>query len=198
MWCSVAEAVSGPVVEVMYGQFDIFCGDEFECHLLREELANQHVHDLVGTALPRSFQSPILANVLLDEVDKALEKRRHRFAQYADDCNVYGLAKLGLIERQFMVSPVQTAEGLPIGHEVHPGNTAEAITLLPKLRGMLARYPLKRVALIADRGLLSGNGSIVDRLKPGFTVKIASTKRSFCCHLKIRRTSLPFWVFRVK
>ncbi len=33
--------------------------------------------------------SPILANVLLDEVDKELERRGHRFARYADDCNVY-------------------------------------------------------------------------------------------------------------
>lgn len=33
--------------------------------------------------------SPLLANVLLDEVDKALESRGHRFARYADDCNVY-------------------------------------------------------------------------------------------------------------
>jgi group II intron reverse transcriptase/maturase len=33
--------------------------------------------------------SPLLANVLLDEVDKALEKQGHKFARYADDCNVY-------------------------------------------------------------------------------------------------------------
>lgn len=33
--------------------------------------------------------SPLLANVLLDEVDKALEQRGYRFARYADDCNVY-------------------------------------------------------------------------------------------------------------
>ena len=33
--------------------------------------------------------SPLLANVLLDEVDKELERRGHRFARYADDCNVY-------------------------------------------------------------------------------------------------------------
>ena len=72
-----------------------------------------------------------------------------------DDVRAYGLAKSGLIERQFMLSLVQTAEGLPIAHEVHPGNTAEAKTLLPMIRGLLARYPLKRVVLIADRGLLS-------------------------------------------
>ncbi|HRK37563.1 MAG TPA: group II intron reverse transcriptase/maturase [Burkholderiaceae bacterium] len=33
--------------------------------------------------------SPLLANVLLDEVDKVLEARGHSFARYADDCNVY-------------------------------------------------------------------------------------------------------------
>lgn len=33
--------------------------------------------------------SPLLANVLLDEVDKELEQRGHRFVRYADDCNVY-------------------------------------------------------------------------------------------------------------
>ena len=33
--------------------------------------------------------SPLLANVLLDEVDKALEARSYCFARYADDCNVY-------------------------------------------------------------------------------------------------------------
>ena len=33
--------------------------------------------------------SPLLANVLLDEVDKVLEKQGHCFARYADDCNVY-------------------------------------------------------------------------------------------------------------
>jgi len=33
--------------------------------------------------------SPLLANVLLDEVDKELERRGHCFVRYADDCNVY-------------------------------------------------------------------------------------------------------------
>lgn len=32
--------------------------------------------------------SPLLANVLLDEVDRALERKGHRFVRYADDCNV--------------------------------------------------------------------------------------------------------------
>jgi RNA-directed DNA polymerase len=33
--------------------------------------------------------SPLLANIMLDDFDKELEKRGHRFVRYADDCNVY-------------------------------------------------------------------------------------------------------------
>ena len=33
--------------------------------------------------------SPLLSNVLLDESDKELERRGHRFVRYADDCNIY-------------------------------------------------------------------------------------------------------------
>jgi RNA-directed DNA polymerase len=33
--------------------------------------------------------SPLLANLLLDELDKELERRGHRFCRYADDCNIY-------------------------------------------------------------------------------------------------------------
>ncbi|WJQ09541.1 group II intron reverse transcriptase/maturase [Geobacillus stearothermophilus] len=33
--------------------------------------------------------SPFLSNILLDELDKELEKRGHKFVRYADDCNIY-------------------------------------------------------------------------------------------------------------
>lgn len=33
--------------------------------------------------------SPLLSNVLLDELDKELERRGHKFVRYADDCNIY-------------------------------------------------------------------------------------------------------------
>jgi RNA-directed DNA polymerase len=33
--------------------------------------------------------SPLLSNLVLDDLDKELEKRGHRFARYADDCNIY-------------------------------------------------------------------------------------------------------------
>ena len=37
--------------------------------------------------------SPLLSNLMLDELDKELERRGHKFARYADDCNVYVRSK---------------------------------------------------------------------------------------------------------
>lgn len=76
--------------------------------------------------------------------------------EVADDVRAYGLSKdTGGIARQFVLGVVQTAEGLPIAHQVHAGNTGEVGTLIPMIQTTLARYALKRVVLVADRGLLS-------------------------------------------
>ncbi len=73
-----------------------------------------------------------------------------------DELRQYGMAKEGLIARQVMLGVVQTADGLPIHHEVFAGNTAETPTLLPTLETVLGKFPsIKRVVLVADRGLLS-------------------------------------------
>lgn len=37
--------------------------------------------------------SPLLANILLDDLDKELERRGHHFVRYADDCNIYVRSK---------------------------------------------------------------------------------------------------------
>lgn len=74
----------------------------------------------------------------------------------ASDVRQYGMAKEGVIARQVMLGVVQTGEGLPIYHEVFAGNTAESPTLLPTLKTVLERFPsIRRVVLVADRGLLS-------------------------------------------
>jgi len=48
---------------------------------------------LVGPSVEGTPQggplSPLLSNVVLDELDRELERRGHRFVRYADDCNVY-------------------------------------------------------------------------------------------------------------
>jgi RNA-directed DNA polymerase len=37
--------------------------------------------------------SPLLANILLDDLDRELEQRGHKFVRYADDCNIYVRSK---------------------------------------------------------------------------------------------------------
>ena len=39
--------------------------------------------------------SPLLSNLVLDELDRELERRKHRFVRYADDCNIYVAQRAG-------------------------------------------------------------------------------------------------------
>ncbi len=67
----------------------------------------------------------------------------------------YGMSKEGVVARQVMLGVVQTAEGLPLYHEVFDGNTAEVTTIKGVIKKIVARFPIKRVIAVADRGLLS-------------------------------------------
>src|SRR6516165_3144325 len=62
--------------------------------------------------------SPLLSNLVLDELDRELERRGHRFVRYADDCNIYVRSeKAG---RRVMASLTRFIEGrlkLPINAE---------------------------------------------------------------------------------
>jgi len=80
--------------DVLMGKLATRIGDKRMLGLIRRYLAAGILADGVvverheGTPQGGPL-SPLLANVLLDEVDKELEKRGHAFARYADDCNVY-------------------------------------------------------------------------------------------------------------
>ena len=46
--------------------------------------------------------SPLLSNIILDEVDKELERRGHKFCRFTDDCNIYvKRKKAGLRFKQY-------------------------------------------------------------------------------------------------
>ena len=82
--------------------------------------------------------------------------RTEGLSELQGDVRRHGMSKEGLIARQFMLGVVQTADGMPIYHEVFAGNTSEAPTLQPTLKKVLARYPhIRRLIVVADRGLLS-------------------------------------------
>lgn len=82
--------------------------------------------------------------------------RAEGLSQQTDDVRKFGMSKEGLIARQFLLGVVQTADGLPIYHEVFDGNASEGPTLKPTLERVLQRYPhVRRLVVVADRGLLS-------------------------------------------
>lgn len=77
-------------------------------------------------------------------------------SEQKDDVRHFGLSKEGVIARQFVLGVVQTADGIPLLHEVFDGNVAETTTFKPMLEKVLARYPhIRRLVVVADRGLLS-------------------------------------------
>ena len=82
--------------------------------------------------------------------------RIHGEAELEGDLRRYGRSKeLAGPARQCVLGLIQTADGLPLDFEVFEGNTAEVRTLLPMFKRVLKRYPIRRVVLVADRGLLS-------------------------------------------
>lgn len=89
-------------------------------------------------------------------------------SEQKNDLRQFGMAKEGLIARQFMLGVVQTADGLPLFHEVFEGNASETQTLVPTVSKVLERYPgIRRIILIADRGLLS-----LDNLEALSTIRL--------------------------
>ena len=77
-------------------------------------------------------------------------------SEQSGEVRKFGMSKEGMVARQFLLGVVQTADGLPIYHEVFAGNASEGPTLKPTLERVLQRYPhVKRLVVVADRGLLS-------------------------------------------
>ena len=124
-------------------------------HLLRSMDAlmdHQEAVDTCVAALLRPLIDEQLSVVFYD----LTTIRAQGLSEQDDDLRRFGMSKEGLIARQFLLGVVQTAEGLPIYHEVFAGNTSEGKTLQPTLERVLARYPhVRRLVLVADRGLLS-------------------------------------------
>lgn len=80
--------------DVLMGRMTKRIGDKRLLKLIRGYLeAGVMENGLAGTREEGTPQggplSPLLSNVLLDDLDRELEQRGHRFVRYADDCNVY-------------------------------------------------------------------------------------------------------------
>jgi transposase len=124
-------------------------------HLLRSMDALMTHQDAVDDVVARLLRPLIDRDLSLVFYDLTTI-RAAGLSEQDKDVRKYGMSKEGVIARQFMLGVVQTAEGLPIYHEVFDGNQAESATLLPTLKTVLARFAqIKRLIVVADRGLLS-------------------------------------------
>ena len=123
-------------------------------HLLRAMDALMDHAGAVEAAVARQLR-PLVDRDLAVVFYDLTTVRIHGEAELEDDLRAYGMNKeRGSIARQFVMGVVQTAEGLPLMHTVHPGNVAETKTLQGMLATVLQRFPIERVILVADRGLL--------------------------------------------
>ena len=123
-------------------------------HLLRAMdalVAQQAGVDKVISGLLRPLVDQDLAVVFYDMTTI----RTEGLSEQAGDLRQFGMSKEGLIARQVMLGVVQTADGLPLYHEIFEGNTGEVGTLKPIIEKIVQRYPVKRIIAVADRGLLS-------------------------------------------
>ena len=130
-----------------------------------EALTHQHLLRSLDALMDhQDAVDDVVANLLRPLIDQDLSLvfydlttiRAAGLSEQVGDVRQYGMAKEGVIARQFMLAVVQTAEGLPIYHEVLDGNQAEAPTLMPTLKKVLTRFGhIKRLIVVADRGLLS-------------------------------------------
>ena len=124
-------------------------------HLLRAMDALMDNADAVEDALARQIR-PLVDTTLAVVFYDLTTVRIHGEGAVDDDIRAFGMNKeIGGIARQFVLGVVQTADGLPLMHTVHPGNVGETKTLQGMLQTVLKRFPVQRVILVADRGLLS-------------------------------------------
>lgn len=134
-------------------------------HLLRamdalityQEVLEQH---LAATLLPHFTDA--LDMVFYDLTTIRIEGE----GEVNDDLRQYGYSKEGDgTARQFAVGVVQTADGLPLTHEVFEGNVGEVTTVRGIVERLCQRFPLRRLVVIADRGMLSiDNLDVLDGL----------------------------------
>ena len=75
-----------------------------------------------------------------------------------DDLRDFGYSKDGKFnEVQVVLAVLANGEGLPVAYELFPGNTSEFKTLQEVLNKAIEKYGVKRVRVMADRGLYSEN-----------------------------------------
>jgi len=74
----------------------------------------------------------------------------------ADEILDYGFSKEKRFDlKQVIVGILMTKEGMPIGHEVYPGNTNDINAFKEMIKAVALRFRIRRVIIVCDRGMIS-------------------------------------------
>lgn len=70
----------------------------------------------------------------------------------------YGYSKQKRFDlKQVVVGVLMTKEGIPIGHEVYPGNTNDITAFRELIRIVKVKFRIRRIIIVCDRGMVSEN-----------------------------------------
>jgi transposase len=170
---------------------------------LLEGVAKVELHHLyramgwLGQPLPQDQQqgsTKLVQRCTKDRIEEALfARRRDLFTQvevvFFDTTSLYfeghggeSVGQYGHSKdhrpdlRQMVVGAVLDGEGRPICCELWPGNTADVTTLIPVVDRLWRRFRIRRVCIVADRGMIS-QGTIEDLEQQGWPYILGARMR---------------------
>ncbi len=124
----------------------------------------------------------------------------HFESQIADELRNLGMSKAHKIgEVQVVLALATTSEGLPIGYNLFPGNTAEVSTLLISLNEWIRHLNIQDVTVVADRAMMSeANLSAMEQANFKYTVaaKLRSLSKVMKENILARRAEVQATVCR--
>ena len=151
-------------------------------HLLRTMDTLCECGDAVDAAMSEMLRPLIDQELSMVFYDLTTIRTEGQSERGEEELRAYGASKEGGIGRQVMLGVVQTAEGLPIHHEIFAGNTAETTTLIPTIETVIERFGVQRIVLVADRGLLS-----LDNLESLSKIRVGDRPLEFILAVPARR-----------
>lgn len=124
----------------------------------------------------------------------------HFESQIADELRNFGMSKAHKTgEVQVVLALATTSEGLPIGYNLFPGNTAEVSTLIISLNEWIQSLNIQDVTVVADRAMMSeANLSAMEEAKFKYTVaaKLKALPKSMKEQILLRKEEIQTTVCR--
>jgi RNA-directed DNA polymerase len=149
--------------------------------------------------------SPLLANLLLDELDRELERRGHRFVRYADDCNIYVRSERAgqrvmasvtrFVERKLRLKV--NAEKSAVARPQQRKFLGFSFTREAKPRRKLARQTVERTKREVRRRVRASRGRSLEQIVCDLTEYLQGWRAYYgFCQTRSELESLDKWIRR--